>query len=216
MMPRVKRQKLHMASHQLLQHQLPPHGLVHLLQAQLPLHGPEQPQLLLHGPEQPQLLLHGLVHPLLYLVPLLLLYGLGHPQRAHLALLHLHGLGLPQVGQTCPTLEVQSLLPLPQELQASFPACHLPQADTPHALGCQDSFPLHQVSFLECTPLLQGLLRLPTPTCPTKGTCMAREAPPLFLLPQGFLEECFHLCPLAHGDRLQDRMEAPLHLEECW
>lgn len=162
-------------------------------------------QLLLPGPERP---LHGLVHPLLFLVPLLLLLGLGHPQLA------LHGPVLPQVVQTYPPLEVLSLLPL--ELQASFPACRLPRADTPPVPGCQDSFPLHQGSFLECTPLLLGLLRLPTPTCPIKGTCMALEAPAIFLPPQGILEERSHPCLLAHGDNPQDPTEAPLLLEECW
>ncbi|MCJ8750183.1 hypothetical protein PDJAM_G00259660 [Pangasius djambal] len=207
--------------------ELPPLPLL----AQLPLRGPERPPLPLRGPERPplpllaQLPLRGPVHPLLFLVPLLLLLGLGRPQLALLpprgpvlpllALLPPRGPVLPPAVQTSPPLEVLLLLPLPQELQASFPACRLPQADTPLALGCQDSFPLHRGSFLECTPLLLGLLRLPTPTCPTKGTCMAPEAPPLFLPPQGSLEERSHLYPLAHGARPQDPTEDPLLLEEC-
>ncbi|KAI5108344.1 galectin-3 isoform X1 [Silurus meridionalis] len=240
MMP-VRHQKQLMVSRQLLQLLLPPHGPGHPLLAQLPLHGPEQPllglertllprrgpvhlllpllaPLPLRGPEQTLLPLRGLVPPLLFLVPLLLLLGLGHPLLAQLLLRPLLGLVLPPEVQTCPPLEEVQLLLL-QEHQVSFPACHPPQEDTPLALGCQDSFRLHLGSFLECTPLLLGLLRLPTPTCPIQETCMVLEAQPIFLPTQGFLGERSHLCPLVHGAHTpahpQDHMEAPLLLEEC-
>lgn len=220
-MPPVKHQKLHMASHQPLQHLLPPHGLVHPLLAPLPLRGPEQtllaqlPLLGLEGTLLPLLGLEQILLPLLAqlplhgLVPLLLLLGLGHPL---LAPLPLHGPVPPLVVQTCPPLEDLLLLPLPQVLQASFPACHLPQADTQVAPGCQDSFLLPQGSFLECTPHLLGLLRLPIPTCHTKGTCMALEDPLTSLLPQVFLEECFHPCPLGRGAHLQAQLQAPMEV----